>query len=63
LSPSKAPPPRKRGRPPLDEKRELIAMRLLGAELAAFRVAADKAGKPYTVWMRDVCRKACRLDR
>lgn len=57
------PPKRPRGRPPLDEKRDLIAMRVLDGELAAFKVAADKAGLPYTVWMRNACRRAAGLDK
>lgn len=60
---STLPPRRPRGRPPLEEKRDLIAMRVLDGELAAFKAAADKADLPYTVWMRNACRRAAGLDK
>jgi len=50
------------GRPPVEEARERIAIRLLDEEKRAFQAEADKRGLPYTVWMRIVCRKAAGLD-
>lgn len=53
------PPKRPQGRPAMGEdKRQLIAMRMAPAELEAIRAAADRAGLPYTVWMRQTCLRA-----
>jgi hypothetical protein len=61
-APAEPAEPAKRGRPPVDEPRERVAIRLLDEEKHAFQAEGVKRGLPYTTWMRIVCRKACGLD-
>ena len=56
---------KKRGRPPIDPskaKAEYLDIRLEVAEKAAFLNAADLAGVPLSVWVRERLRRAARKE-
>lgn len=57
-----APKKKKMGRPPLEQTRERVAIRLLPEEYEAFKKAAAEQGLPATTWMRMVCRQAAGLN-
>lgn len=49
------------GRPPLEETRERVALRLLPDEVEAFKRKAAESGLGYSTWMRMVCRREAGL--
>jgi hypothetical protein len=50
------------GRPKLDDARtRVMTVRMLKAEMAAFKKAADQSGVPLSIWVRQTLRKAVGL--